>query len=132
MANVIHSLVSLILTLISRFKLLILEAKRYTVCILPSGCTYSFHRSAACSLRSLQSLFSTQLSVFVRSIKDLNPNLLKIRACEAGSQTQPLFLPGSEPSFDRSDKISWLMANHKVATLLLEFVNKNTTPPHLL
>ena len=52
MANVIHFLVSVILTLVLRFKLLILEAKRYTVCILPSGCTFSFHRSAVCTLQS--------------------------------------------------------------------------------
>ena len=46
MANVIHFLVSVILTLVLRFKLLILEAKRYT------GCTFSFHRSAVCTLQS--------------------------------------------------------------------------------
>ena len=45
---------------------------------------------------SLQSLFSMQFSVFVRLIKDLN--LIKIRACKAGSQTQLplLLLPASQ------------------------------------
>ena len=128
MANVIPFLVSVILTLLLRFRLLIkLEAKRYTVCIFHSGCTFSFVFTGLLSaVYSLQSSFSSQFSVVVRSIIDLNLNLMKIRTCEAGSQTQLLFLllAASQQSSDRSDKSSWLIANLKVATLRLEFVQK--------
>ena len=62
-------------------------------------------------------------------IKDLNLNLIKIRACEVGSQSQLAFLLlaawWSQQTSDRSDKISLLIANVKVATLRLEFVNRD-------
>ena len=41
---------------------------------------------------SQESSVSIQISVFVRSIKDLNLNVIKIKACEAGSPTQLSFL----------------------------------------
>ena len=69
-------------------------------------------------------------------IKDLNVNLIKIRACEVGSRSQLTFLllaaSWSQQTSDHSDKISLLIANLKVATLRLEFVNNDTTPPLLL
>lgn len=69
---------------------------------------------------SPQSSFSMQFSVFVRSIKDLNLNLIKIRACVVGSRTQLTFLllaaSWSQLTSDHSDKTSWLIANLKVAT----------------
>ena len=57
-------------------------------------------------------------------------NLIKIKACEAGSQTQLpfLLLAAAQERSDQSDKISWLIANRKVATLRLQFVNNDTTP----
>ena len=62
-------------------------------------------------------------------IKDLNLNLIKIRACEVGSQSQLAFLLlaawWSQQTSDHSDKISLLIANVKVATLRLEFVNRD-------
>ena len=75
-----------------------------------------------------------QFSVFVRSIKDLNMNLIKIEECKAGSQTQLpfLLLAASQQRFDRSNKISRLIANRKEATLRLEFENNDTTPSFLL
>ena len=69
-------------------------------------------------------------------IKDLNVNLIKIRACEVGSRSQLTLLllaaSWSQQTSDHSDKISLLIANLKVATLRLEFVNNDTTPPLLL
>ena len=52
-----------------------------------------------------------QYSMFVRSKKDLNLNLIKTTACEGGSRTQLKFflLAASQESSDRSDKISWLI-----------------------
>ena len=72
--------------------------------------------------------------MFVRLIEDLNLNLIKIEACEAGSRTQLpfLLLAASQQRSDRSNKISWLIANRKVATLRLQFVNNDTTPNFLL
>ena len=60
------------------------------------------------AVNSPQSSFSLKFSVFVRSIKDLNMNLIKIETCEAGSQTQLpfLLLAASQERSDRSDKIS--------------------------
>ena len=57
MANVIPFLMSVILALVLRFKLLILKAKRSTVFIFHSGCIFSVHRSAVCSLQSAVLVF---------------------------------------------------------------------------
>ena len=68
-------------------------------------------------------------------IKDLNLNLIKIEACEAGSRTELSFLllaASQQRARDRSNEISWSIANCKVATLRLQFVNNDTTPNFLL
>ena len=86
-------------------------------CFLPSLCTSSFDRSAVCSLQAAV-FVSMKFSVLVRSIKDLNLNMIKITACVVGSRTQLTFLPlaASQQSSDHSDKISRFKANLKVAT----------------
>ena len=98
----------------------------------PQAALFSFHRSAVCSLQLRVSVFYA-ISVFVRSIKELNLNLIKIEACEAGSRTQLSFLllAASQQRSDRSNEISWLIANRKEATLRLQFVNNDTTPNFL-
>ena len=127
MADVIPFLASVVLTSVLRFIL----SSRYRK---QNDIQSAFYHKSALSVSTglLSAVYS--LYVFDCSIKDQNLNPINIEACVAGSRTQLPFalLAASQQSSDRSDKISWLIANLKVATLRIEFLNNNTTPPFLL